>query len=70
MSEERGRKREGEGEEGKEGGSRSTRSEREGGGVIGKKKKNLISRSLWGGGDHLNPSVTICTPPPVKEVSV
>lgn len=40
MSEERGRKREGEGEEGKEGGSRSTRSERERGGVIGKKKKN------------------------------
>lgn len=29
--------------------------------------KKLIARSLWGGGDHLNPSVTISPSSPVRK---
>lgn len=64
MSEERGR-REGERESGSMRRERARGREKEREGEMIAKK--LITGSLWGGGDHLNPSVTISTTPPVKK---
>lgn len=61
MSEERGRER----ESGSMRRERARGREREREGEMIAKK--LITGSLWGGGDHLNPSVTISAIPPVKK---